>query len=112
MVFGFPAWHSVTLPYPISSEVIEATLVGKLNCRLLGCDGNKWIFKKYLDTTSTKEVLLTGNYFGEVITVTLEPNRTTIRCQCGLKTQCFDFGKNQRTVNMIVAALPPPLPNI
>jgi len=110
MVFGFPAWHSVTLPYAITAEVIEATLV-KLGCRLLGCSGNKWVFKKDINTSSAKELLLTGNYFGEVITITLRQDSTTIHCECGLKTQCLDFGKNRRTVNAVIAALPPPLPN-
>jgi len=71
MVFGFPAWHSTTLPYAIAPDVVEATLVKKLYCRLLDRTSNKYIFKRDMHTNSDKEIWLDGNFFGEKLPLSL-----------------------------------------
>ena len=101
MAFGFPAYHQedVTLPYAITHDWVVYA------CQISGLGAARWA-----QAPTGGMWLVTSNAslmsWGETMTVTpLAPTVVRVRSECGLPTQCIDFGKNERNVKKLVQAL-------
>ena len=99
MAFGFPAYHEQIITNAPPNVNIELSLLSTL--RSLGWgpsfDGNGI-------TASTGAA---SRSIGETIIVTLvDGGATKVRSECALKSQCADFGKNQKNVEKILNELP------
>ena len=99
MAFGFPAYHQETITKVPPNTNLELSLLNTL--RSLGWGPS---FDNNGITASTGAG---SKSIGEKIIITLvEGGATTVRSECALKTQCADFGKNQKNVERILAELP------
>ena len=101
MAFGFPAYHEedVTFPYPVTNDwVVYACQAAGFGIARWGqgARGGMW-------HVSPATTLMS---WGENMTIQpLAPNIVRIRSQCGLPTQCIDWGKNERNVKRLVQIL-------
>jgi hypothetical protein len=96
MAFGFPAYHEVIISSVPPNVNMELSLLNTL--RSLGWGPS---FDNNGITGSTGA---SGKSWGEKIIVTLVPGgEIKIRSECALKTQCADWGKNQKNVEKIIA---------
>ena len=99
MSFGFPAYHEETITTVPPNVNMELSLLNTL--RSFGWGPS-------FDTNGiTASTGAASRSIGEKIIVTLvDGGATKIRSECALKTQCADFGKNQKNVERILAELP------
>ncbi len=101
VTFGFPAYHQedVAFPYPVTHEwVVYACQVSGLGIARWGqgAQGGMWHVAPSASLMS----------WGETMTIApLAPNVLRIRSECGLPTQCIDWGKNERNVKKLVQVL-------
>lgn len=99
MAFGFPAYHEQIVSNVPPNTNIELSLLNTL--RSFGWGPS---FDNNGITASTGAG---SKSIGEKIIITLVTGGATkIRSECSLKTQCADFGKNQKNVEMILNELP------
>jgi hypothetical protein len=101
VAFGFPAYHEevVTFPTPVTHDwVVYACQAGGLGIARWGhgVQGGAW-------RVSPSTTLFS---WGENVVITpLAPNVLRIRSECGLPTQCIDWGKNETNVKKLAHAL-------
>ncbi len=101
MTFGFPAYHEedVTLPMPVTHDwiVYACHTAGLGTARWgAGAQGGAWHLAPQVSLFS----------WGEVMMITpLAANVIRVRSECGLPTQCIDWGKNQKNVQKFVGVL-------
>jgi len=113
MAFGFPAYHELEmpLPYAITDEWMRRAGAAAGLGQLLAVQtprGYAW----------RGQVTMSLSSWGEEVTLTaLDPQRLLVRSECALPTQCIDWGRNEKNVRRVVAAVlyvvglgPPPPP--
>ena len=100
MAFGFPAFHSEDIPFTdladesqARSVVEEVLALRRMKPRDLG-DG---IIIGSLDVNFWS--------WGEKVSVRFHGGAMTVRSECALPTQCFDWGRNRKNVNSLSAAI-------
>jgi hypothetical protein len=101
VAFGFPAYHEeiITFPTAVTHDwVVYACQVAGLGVARWGhgVQGGAW------------HVTSPTSFFswGETMRITpLAPNVLRIRSECGLPTQCIDWGKNETNVKKLAGAL-------
>ena len=99
MAFGFPAYHEEVVKNVPANVNLELSLLNTL--RSLGWGPS---FDNHGITASTGA---TSKSIGEKILVILtDGGATKVRSECALKTQCTDFGKNKKNVELVLAELP------
>ncbi len=99
MAFGFPAFHEETIQNVPTNVNLELSLLNTLR-------GFGWgpSFDNNGITASTGASMKS---WGEKIIITLvDAGATKVRSECALKTQCADWGKNQKNVERILRELP------
>lgn len=101
VAFGFPAYHEedVTFPMPVTHEwVVYACQAARLGIATwgYGARGGAWHIAPGPSLLS----------WGEKMTITpLAPNVVRVRSECGLPTQCIDWGKNAKNVRSLIQVL-------
>ena len=99
MSFGFPAFHEQSIVNVPPNVNIELSLLNTL--RSLGWGPS---FDQNGITASTGASLKS---WGEKIVISISPTgAATVRSECALKTQCADWGKNEKNVRTILTELP------
>lgn len=96
MTFAFPAFHEMVLERAHTVESIEAAM------RRSG-----WNSIQQTPTGASCAVSFNIWSFGEKVEVTCDASHTVLRSSCVWPTQCLDWGKNRRNLEMLVAALEP-----
>lgn len=102
MAFGFPAYHEeeVQTPQPVTYEWIAHA------CRVAGFsppsggaqEARGWTWRASTDFSLAS--------YGEAVAITaLGPQHLHVRSECGMPTQCIDWGKNKKNVTTFVSAL-------
>jgi hypothetical protein len=101
MAFGFPAYHQedVTFPYPVTHDwIVYACQAAGLGVPRWGqgAMGGMWHVSPGVSLMS----------WGETMTIApLAPNILRVRSECGMPTQCIDWGKNEKNVRKLVQIL-------
>lgn len=101
MAFGFPAYHQedITFPFPVTHDwMVYACQVAGLGVPRWGhgAMGGMWHVSPGVSLMS----------WGETMTIApLAPNILRVRSECGMPTQCIDWGKNEKNVRKLVQVL-------
>ncbi len=99
MSFGFPAYHeeNVTLPGPVTHDWIAyGCAQAGFSRPFYSTHGAVWRCSSSISLAS----------WGEEIAITwLAPNALHVRSQCGMPTQCVDWGRNASNVRKFVTTL-------
>lgn len=95
MPLGFPAYHTETRKLNLHWQQ-----VAQLTARAL--QTLEWSYTQSAPNTFDAKVRLGLLSWGEQIRVTIYNDGTlTVRSECALPTQCFDWGKNSRNVQKL-----------
>jgi hypothetical protein len=101
MAFGFPAYHEqeLDLPYVITDEWIRrAGLAAGLGQLLAVTTPKGYGWRGHMTMSLAS--------WGEEVTLTaLAPQRLLVRSECAMPTQCLDWGRNEKNVKRVVAAV-------
>ena len=98
MTFGFPAYY--TEHFETDANIDLRTAVRETFVSL------SWKIKEETAEAISATVSVGVRSYGETVTIHfISPQSISVKSQCSIPTQCFDFGKNKANVSAFLTAL-------
>ena len=103
MAFGFPAYSQLVVTYGKDDDELSKLVyltIESLNWKILTDEAHYMTGKTINGTLS----------FGERIYIEIKEGKVGFRSECVIPTQCVDFGKNKKNVELFFSAMKENLP--
>jgi|SRR5262245_19989850 len=99
MAFGFPAYHTEELSFPIPKDDLYEIVLDVL-------ESLSWSILEEREEIIQASTRISLWSWGERVTIEFFPDDTlSITSKCSLPTQCLDWGKNRSNVKKFIAKL-------